>query len=62
MRSAYTPKLMQESVTVSEFGPEAPPPPGVWRRWWRRQTPVHQDRFAMLAKAELMAPIAQFYA
>jgi PAS domain S-box-containing protein len=20
-----------------------------WHRWWRRQTPVHQDRFAMLA-------------
>lgn len=23
--------------------------PGLWRRWWRRQTPTRQDRFAMLA-------------
>ena len=50
---------MQEPATVSEFGPEAPPPPGVWRRWWRRQTPVHQDRFAMLAP---LAAVALFMA
>jgi PAS domain S-box-containing protein len=56
---AYTPHLMQDPVNVSEFGPEAPPPPGVWRRWWRRQTPVHQDRFAMLAP---LAAVALFLA
>jgi len=26
-----------------------PAAPAWWRRWWRRQTPGHQDRFAMLA-------------
>ena len=50
---------MQDSANVSEFGPEAPTPPGVWRRWWRRQTPVHQDRFAMLAP---LAAVALFLA
>lgn len=38
---------MQDS-TVSDFHEPAPPTPWL-RRWWRRQTPVHQDRFAMLA-------------
>ena len=28
---------------------DAVAPAAWWRRWWRRQTPVHQDRFAMLA-------------
>src|SRR5947207_6304989 len=39
---------MQDPVTAPE-----PHEPAVtaawWRRWWRRQTPVRQDRFAMLA-------------
>jgi PAS domain S-box-containing protein len=51
---------MQDSTPVSEFGGlDAPTPPGVWRRWWRRQTPVHQDRFAMLAP---LAAVALFMA
>ncbi|MBC7603138.1 MAG: PAS domain S-box protein [Ramlibacter sp.] len=28
---------------------DAAPTMSWWRRWWRRQTPGHQDRFAMLA-------------
>ena len=28
---------------------DAAAPAAWWRRWWRRQSPVHQDRFAMLA-------------
>jgi PAS domain S-box-containing protein len=39
---------MQDPVTDSVL-PEAAAVPDVWRRWWRRQTPVRQDRFAMLA-------------
>lgn len=39
---------MQDSQPASELLPEAPAP-GWWRRWWRRQTPTRQDRFAMLA-------------
>ncbi|HXE51069.1 MAG TPA: PAS domain-containing sensor histidine kinase, partial [Ramlibacter sp.] len=39
---------MQDPVTVPEpHGVAAPV--AWWRRWWRRQSPVHQDRFAMLA-------------
>ena len=34
-------------TTIAE--PQEVTPPGMWRRWWRRQTPLHQDRFAMLA-------------
>src|SRR5919107_1580025 len=38
---------MQDSAHPELHEPAAPVP---WlRRWWRRQTPVHQDRFAMLA-------------
>ncbi len=40
---------MQDPVTVSEPPHERPAIVAWWRRWWRRQTPVHQDRFAMLA-------------
>src|SRR6185369_6079906 len=43
----YTWSLMQDPVTVPE--PHDMTPVSWWRRWWRRQTPVHQDRFAMLA-------------
>jgi PAS domain S-box-containing protein len=39
---------MQDSVTVPEPHSLATPV-AWWRRWWRRQSPVHQDRFAMLA-------------
>ena len=38
---------MQDPVTVTE--PPDAAAPNVWRRWWRRQTPGRQDRFAMLA-------------
>jgi PAS domain S-box-containing protein len=38
---------MQDSV-APEYADSTPPAPWM-RRWWRRQTPVHQDRFAMLA-------------
>jgi len=38
---------MQDPVTVAE--PQEAAAPNVWRRWWRRQTPLRQDRFAMLA-------------
>src|SRR6185369_1084835 len=38
---------MQDPVTVPE--PHDMTPVSWWRRWWRRQAPVHQDRFAMLA-------------
>jgi PAS domain S-box-containing protein len=39
---------MQDPVTAPE--PQEPAAAPAWgRRWWRRQTPVHQDRFAMLA-------------
>jgi uncharacterized protein YxeA len=39
---------MQAPVSVL---PEStlPAAPAWWRRWWRRQTPGRQDRFAMLA-------------
>src|SRR5215217_8627425 len=36
---------MQDPVTL----PEPHDAAAWWRRWWRRQSPVHQDRFAMLA-------------
>jgi len=39
---------MQDPVNVPEPHDVAAPV-AWWRRWWRRQTPVHQDRFAMLA-------------
>ena len=39
---------MQDPVTVPEPHRLAAPV-AWWRRWWRRQSPVHQDRFAMLA-------------
>lgn len=38
---------MQDAGPPSEIDP-LPPVPGL-RRWWRRQTPGRQDRFAMLA-------------
>jgi PAS domain S-box-containing protein len=38
---------MQDPVTVTE--PHEPAAPNWARRWWRRQTPGRQDRFAMLA-------------
>src|SRR3569832_419576 len=38
---------MQDPVTVTE--PREAVAPNAWRRWWRRQTPGRQDRFAMLA-------------
>jgi PAS domain S-box-containing protein len=39
---------MQDPVTAPEVHDLAVAT-AWWRRWWRRQTPVHQDRFAMLA-------------
>ncbi|HSH91745.1 MAG TPA: PAS domain-containing sensor histidine kinase, partial [Ramlibacter sp.] len=39
---------MQDPVIAHETQGTAAAP-AWWRRWWRRQTPVHQDRFAMLA-------------
>src|SRR5258706_10569282 len=39
---------MQDPVHAPELH-HAVGPVAWWRRWWRRQTPVHQDRFAMLA-------------
>ena len=39
---------MEETAHVPDL-PEAAASAGWWRHWWRRQTPVHQDRFAMLA-------------
>jgi PAS domain S-box-containing protein len=39
---------MQDPVTVTDLH-DTVAPTALWRRWWRRQTPVHQDRFAMLA-------------
>jgi PAS domain S-box-containing protein len=39
---------MQDTVTVAEPH-SAATPVAWWRHWWRRQSPVHQDRFAMLA-------------
>ena len=39
---------MRETLTVTDLR-KAAAPHLWWRRWWRRQTPVHQDRFAMLA-------------
>ncbi len=49
---------MQDSSHIPEV-PEVTPATGVWRRWWWRQTPVHQDRFAMLAP---LAAVALFLA
>ncbi|MBE7940218.1 MULTISPECIES: PAS domain S-box protein [Ramlibacter] len=40
---------MQDSIPAAEAAEPAPATPGWWRRWWRRQTPGRQDRFAMLA-------------
>ena len=39
---------MQDPVTVHDLH-DAATPTAWWRQWWRRQTPVRQDRFAMLA-------------
>ena len=39
---------MQDSTHAHE-PQEVVAPLAWWRRWWRRQTPVRQDRFAMLA-------------
>ncbi len=38
---------MQDPVSAHEVQQDAPA--GWWRRWWGRQTPGRQDRFAMLA-------------
>src|SRR5215203_4112515 len=38
---------MQEHA-APDPNPESPTP-AWWRHWWRRQTPLRQDRFAMLA-------------
>jgi PAS domain S-box-containing protein len=56
---AYTSSSMHEPSTISEFGPDSVAPTGLWRRWWRRQTPGRQDRFAMLAP---LAAVALFLA
>jgi PAS domain S-box-containing protein len=45
---AYTWNFMHDPVTVPESH-DTTAPAAWWRRWWRRQSPVHQDRFAMLA-------------
>ncbi|HYF42773.1 MAG TPA: PAS domain S-box protein [Ramlibacter sp.] len=39
---------MQDPV-ASDFHHEPALPTPILRRWWRRQSPFHQDRFAMLA-------------
>jgi PAS domain S-box-containing protein len=39
---------MQDHVTATDAH-DAPAPASWWRRWWRRQSPGRQDRFAMLA-------------
>ncbi|MET0311410.1 MAG: PAS domain S-box protein, partial [Burkholderiaceae bacterium] len=39
---------MHEPVTIDNQEP-VPLPLASWRRWWRRQTPLRQDRFALLA-------------
>jgi PAS domain S-box-containing protein len=39
---------MQDPVHTHELH-DTTAPAAWWRSWWRRQTPVHQDRFAMLA-------------
>jgi PAS domain S-box-containing protein len=39
---------MQDPVHANDPH-DAAAPVAWWRHWWRRQTPVHQDRFAMLA-------------
>ncbi|ROZ72349.1 PAS domain-containing sensor histidine kinase [Ramlibacter sp. WS9] len=39
---------MQDPVHAND-PQDAVAPVAWWRHWWRRQTPVHQDRFAMLA-------------
>src|SRR5690349_18832353 len=39
---------MQDPATVPEPH-DTTAPVSWWRRWWWRQSPVHQDRFAMLA-------------
>src|SRR5512133_3239297 len=44
----YTWSLMQDTPHAPEPH-DTVAPAAWWRRWWRRQTPVHQDRFAMLA-------------
>src|SRR6478735_5877948 len=42
---------MQDPAPASDFHDAATPRSLSlwWRHWWRRQTPVRQDRFAMLA-------------
>lgn len=45
------------SFTPSTYG--AVPPLAWWRRWWRRQTPFHQDRFALFAP---LAAVLMFFA
>ena len=40
---------MQDPVSAHELQHDAGAPAGWWRRWWGRQTPGRQDRFAMLA-------------
>jgi len=37
-----------QNPAITDLHEAAPPAPWL-RRWWRRQSPVHQDRFAMLA-------------
>ncbi len=44
----YTLNSMDEPLPANVNDPVAQPTKW-WRQWWRRQTPVHQDRFAMLA-------------
>src|SRR6478672_10943729 len=49
-RPDASPTLAAPMHDTAASDPHEPAPPAPWlRRWWRRQTPVHQDRFAMLA-------------
>src|SRR6478735_10126692 len=52
---------MQDPAPASDFHDAATPRSLSlwWRHWWRRQTPVRQDRFAMLAP---LAAVALFLA
>ncbi|MBI2772322.1 MAG: PAS domain-containing sensor histidine kinase [Burkholderiales bacterium] len=50
---------MQHPENVTGLLAEPAAPTAWWRHWWRRQTPVHQDRFAMLAP---LAAVALFLA
>jgi PAS domain S-box-containing protein len=60
-----SPSIPPVSELSAAFVPAAKPRASIWARWWRRQSPTRQDRFALIAPLAavavfLMAIVASF--